>query len=102
MVIESISLIEIAATDLLHSFFVEQEASRLCGRIGKPGKIRDFELKINLLLALGLISNSEFECIDTLRTIRNGFGHDPEPPWILRRLQLLRRWSHEEVEQVLT
>jgi hypothetical protein len=25
-----------------------------------------------------------------------------EPPWILRRLQLLRRWSHEEVEQVLT
>jgi type I restriction enzyme M protein len=25
-----------------------------------------------------------------------------EPPRLLRRLQLLRRWSHEEVEQVLT
>ena len=28
--------------------------------------------------------------------------HLNELPRVLRRLQLLRRWSHEEVEQVLT
>jgi hypothetical protein len=75
LVIDTMGDIETLCATLLSLRVVEDAADRL---FGNRGKIRDSELRIELLYALNLIDKSELIKLHTLRKIRNRFAHDSE------------------------
>ncbi len=85
--IEAALIIERALNEVLKAFFTEQTSESFFGKSGKPGKIKDFELKIDLAYGLGLISSEHQIAINILRKIRNRFAHDPD----------LHHFEHDDV-----
>jgi DNA-binding MltR family transcriptional regulator len=85
--IEAALIIERALNEVLKAFFTEQTSESFFGKNGKAGKIKDFELKIDLAYGLGLISSEHQIAINIIRKIRNRFAHDPD----------LHHFEHDDV-----
>ena len=73
LVIQAGGMLDSALTELLSLALAPESHAIL---LGKSGKVRDFETKIELAYGLQLIEKTQRSVLNTIRSIRNQFAHD--------------------------
>ena len=90
LVIETVGAIEVLVTEVLRCAVHDEARDRL---FSKQGKIRDFEVKLELAFGFKIVSKTELDVLHLLRQIRNQFAHDPN----MREFEHDRKvigWTH--------
>lgn len=75
LVMQCVGNLEKLLSSLLKVAFIDEFAESL---VGENGKIRNFDLRIDIAYGLGAITSEEKQQIHLLRNIRNRFAHDAD------------------------